>query len=121
MLIIFSQGCFQKFKNIQESGSFQLTYLIGCIQGMSLVQSALSLSLLWFHRLTLKTIRQLNYWLPELLDLHQDVEKARAHAELEAEADTAHDQDETKIKQSKSHATHHYRGTTSDKDITKDA
>lgn len=96
-------GCFEKYENILATGyQFQLTYLIGMIQWMSLLQCILFLGLLWFHRLALKTIRQLNYWLPELMDLHESVELARAHANLEAEADAAHGRTELRIKQSRS-------------------
>lgn len=106
-----TMGCFEKYNHIWETGyQFQLTYLIRMLQWVSLMQSFLFMGLLWFHRLALKTIRQLNYWLPQLEGLHQNIEEARAHANLEAEADAAHSRNEKKQKKSKSNrkSVHHH-------------
>ncbi|ODN03723.1 hypothetical protein Ocin01_02959 [Orchesella cincta] len=90
-----SMGCYQKYRKILDTGyQFQLTYLLGAVQFGSLFQCALFMALLWFHKLALKTIRQLNYWLPTLIKLHQTVEMAEAHANLEAEADESHEPEE---------------------------
>lgn len=75
-------GCFEKYKSIvYSSSSLELSLCILLIQYVPIIQSVVHLILLWFHRMALKTIRQVNYWLPELLDL-QKTESSEAKAKV---------------------------------------